>query len=74
MDHRLHVGVQLQGSASPLTRGSRCMTADLVQDAALDPSTVARLDTKLYSAARSRVRALSILMIDPFSAPWGTVI
>ena len=50
------------------------MTADLVQDAALDPNTVTRLDTKLYSAARFRVRALSILMIDPFSAPWGTVI
>ena len=31
------------------------MSADLVQDAALDTSTVARVTTKLYSAARPRV-------------------
>ena len=40
------------------------MTADLVQDAALDTDTVARVTTKLYSAARPRV-LLMHLMIDP---------
>ena len=47
-----------QRPASPPTRGSRWMTADPVQDAALDTDTVARVTTKLYSAARPRVRAL----------------
>ena len=40
------------------------MTADLVQDAALDTDTVARVTTKLYSAARP-LRAAQHLMIDP---------
>ena len=50
----------LQGSASPPARGSRWLTADLVQDAALDTNTVARMKTKLHSAARPRVRALHL--------------
>ena len=50
----------MQGSASPPTRGSRWMTADLVQDAALDTDTVTRVTTKLSSAARPRVRALHL--------------
>ena len=48
------------------------MTADLVQDAALDTDTVARVMTRLYSAARPRV-LLSISVIDP-QHRWGTVI
>ena len=50
----------VQGSASPPTRGSRWMTADLVQDAALDTDTVARVTTKLYSAARPPRTALHL--------------
>ena len=50
----------MQGSASPPTRGSRWMTADLVQDAALDTDTVARVTTKLYSAARPPRAALHL--------------
>ena len=60
---------EVQCSASPPTRGSRWMTADPVQDAALDTNTVARIATKLYSAARPRVR----LHLDdrPFCRPEG---
>ena len=50
----------MQGPASPPTRGSRWMTADLVQDAALDTDTVARVTTKLYSAARPPRAALHL--------------
>ena len=65
-------GGPLRGSASPLARGSRCLTADLVQDAALDTDTVARVTTKLYSAARPLSAAVH-LVIDPFPTSWGRV-
>ena len=45
----------------------------LVQDAALDTDTVARVTTKLYSAARP-LRAAQHLAIDPFSTPRVTII
>ena len=55
----------LQCPSSPPTRGSRWMTADLVQDAALDTDTVARVTTKLYSAARPPRAALHLEWSTP---------
>ena len=45
---------------SPPTRGSRWMTAGLIQDADLDTGTVARVDTKPLLSCQPRVRALHL--------------
>ena len=55
---------EVQCSASPPTRGSRWMTAGLIQDADLDTDTVAREDTKPLLAARLRALALHS-KVDP---------
>ena len=56
----------VQRSASPPTRGSRWMTAGLVQDADLDTDTVARADTKLLLSCQAP-RAGSHLNDRPLS-------
>ena len=50
----------LQCPDGPPTRGSRWMTAGLVQDAALDTGTVARVDTKLLLSCQPRALALHL--------------
>ena len=55
---------EVQCSASPPTRGSRWMTAGLVQDADLVTGTVARVVTKPLLSCQPRVRAVHLL-IDP---------
>ena len=63
---------ELQGPNSPPTRGSRWMTAGLVQDADLDTDTVARADTKLLLSCQAP-RACSHLEGRPFLPPVGRV-
>ena len=43
----------MQGPSSPPTRGSRWMTAGLVQDADLDSGTVARVVTKPFTSCQA---------------------
>ena len=54
----------LQCPDGPPTRGSRWMTAGLVQDADLVTGTVARVVTKPLLSCQPRVRAVHLL-IDP---------
>ena len=61
----------LQGPASPPTRGSRWMTAGLVQDAALDTGTVARVDTKPFTQLPGSARLLCMCR-STLLAPRGT--
>ena len=63
----------VQRPACPPARGSRWMTADLVQDAALDTNTKARMKTKA-SQLPGRGCGLSVVILDPFTDPWVTVI
>ena len=49
----IHACMNLQGPCSPPTRGSRWMTAGLVQDADLDSGTVARVVTKPFTSCQA---------------------